>query len=134
MKPGKPLSFGLAHEKPVFGLPGNPVSAMCCFEEFVLPAIRKMAGYRRFNRLRLRGRASFEHVQKPGRLNLLRVAAAPGGCWELHMPSTSGSGDLMSTSGTNALAQVPAEASSVAPGDDLVFSLYHTAGPDLSFS
>jgi molybdopterin molybdotransferase len=134
MKPGKPLSFGLAFGKPVFGLPGNPVSVMCCFEEFVLPALRRMSGYKRFTRLRLRGRACFGHRQKQGRLNLLRVAASPGDCWNLEMPSTSGSGDLMSTSGTNALALVPARVSSVVHGEEIAFSLYHTSGPDLCWS
>lgn len=44
MKPGKPLAFGLVKGKPVFGLPGNPVSSMVTFEEFVRPAIFKMMG------------------------------------------------------------------------------------------
>ncbi|MFO0805301.1 MAG: gephyrin-like molybdotransferase Glp [Gemmataceae bacterium] len=44
MKPGKPLLFGTFHDTLVFGLPGNPVSAFVCFELFVRPALRKMAG------------------------------------------------------------------------------------------
>jgi molybdopterin molybdotransferase len=46
MKPGKPLLFGTVNDKLVFGLPGNPVSAFVCFELFVRPALRKMAGDR----------------------------------------------------------------------------------------
>jgi molybdopterin molybdotransferase len=45
MKPGKPVFFGTHEEKLVFGLPGNPVSAMACFELFVRPAIRRLAGH-----------------------------------------------------------------------------------------
>lgn len=45
MKPGKPLLFGTRGETLVFGLPGNPVSALVCFELFVRPAIRKRLGY-----------------------------------------------------------------------------------------
>jgi molybdopterin molybdotransferase len=45
MKPGKPLFFGTRGETLVFGLPGNPVSSFCCFELFVRPAIRKLAGH-----------------------------------------------------------------------------------------
>ncbi len=37
MKPGKPMAFGTIHGKPVFGLPGNPVSSMVSFEQFVRP-------------------------------------------------------------------------------------------------
>ncbi len=49
MKPGKPLWFGVferdGHRCLVFGLPGNPVSSLVCFELFVRTAIRKMIGY-----------------------------------------------------------------------------------------
>ncbi|MFQ5823900.1 MAG: gephyrin-like molybdotransferase Glp, partial [bacterium] len=44
MKPGKPFVFGLIEGKPIFGLPGNPVSSMVTFEQFVRPAILKMRG------------------------------------------------------------------------------------------
>jgi molybdopterin molybdotransferase len=41
-KPGKPLFFGTQREKLVFGLPGNPSSALSCFYIYVLPAIAAM--------------------------------------------------------------------------------------------
>ncbi|MCA1688871.1 MAG: molybdopterin molybdotransferase MoeA, partial [Actinobacteria bacterium] len=43
-KPGKPLFFGVRDGVRLFGLPGNPVSAMVCFELFVRPALMKMMG------------------------------------------------------------------------------------------
>jgi molybdopterin molybdotransferase len=46
-KPGKPLTFGLLRERPYFGLPGNPVSALVCFYLYVLPALRRMTGHRK---------------------------------------------------------------------------------------
>ncbi|MDQ1239389.1 MAG: molybdopterin molybdotransferase [Thermodesulfobacteriota bacterium] len=46
MKPGKPLVFGTIAKKPVFGLPGNPTSAMISFEQFVRPALLKMMGHK----------------------------------------------------------------------------------------
>lgn len=45
MKPGKPLLFGTKGHTLVFGLPGNPVSAFACFELFVRPALRVLAGH-----------------------------------------------------------------------------------------
>jgi molybdopterin molybdotransferase len=45
MKPGKPLAFGTLRGKPVFGLPGNPVSSMVSFEQFVRPSLLKMMGH-----------------------------------------------------------------------------------------
>src|SRR5207249_6123628 len=48
LKPGKPLWFGYKDrgwsKTLVFGLPGNPVSSLVCFELFVRPAIQKMRG------------------------------------------------------------------------------------------
>ncbi len=43
-RPGNPLAFGLLQGKPVFGLPGNPVSSAMCFEQYVRPALAKMLG------------------------------------------------------------------------------------------
>src|SRR5205823_9213416 len=45
LKPGKPVFFGTRNGTSVFGLPGNPVSALVCFELFVRPAIRRLAGH-----------------------------------------------------------------------------------------
>jgi molybdopterin molybdotransferase len=45
IKPAKPLAFGLIQGKPVFGLPGNPVSCMVSFELFARPALRRMMGH-----------------------------------------------------------------------------------------
>lgn len=45
LKPGKPILIGLHGNKPLFGLPGHPVSAMTCFDLFVAPAIKKIAGW-----------------------------------------------------------------------------------------
>jgi len=45
IKPGKPVAFGLKDGKPVFSLPGNPVSSMITFEEFVRPALLRMMGH-----------------------------------------------------------------------------------------
>jgi molybdopterin molybdotransferase len=44
IKPGKPVSFGVRGDTLVFGLPGNPVSALVCCELFVKPAVRALQG------------------------------------------------------------------------------------------
>ena len=44
-KPGKPLAFFKYKDRLIFGLPGNPVSVMVCFEMYVRPLIRKMMGF-----------------------------------------------------------------------------------------
>jgi len=44
LKPGKPLTFATVDNKPVFALPGFPVSSLVSFEVFVRPALRRMSG------------------------------------------------------------------------------------------
>lgn len=51
-RPGKPLAYGLLHGKPVFGLPGNPVSSAICFDQYVRPALSSMLGKRAILRQR----------------------------------------------------------------------------------
>ena len=78
MKPGYPLAFGRVGEDRgrgplVFGLPGNPVSAMMTFEQFVRPALLRMQGARRLHRPLVRARAGERFEKKPGRLHFVRV-------------------------------------------------------------
>ena len=68
MKPGYPLAFGRfeAGDGPlVFGLPGNPVSAMMTFEQFVRPALRKMAGRRSLFRPTVRADSRRDSRNRP---------------------------------------------------------------------
>lgn len=53
LKPGKPLTFATVGEKLVFGLPGNPVSALVTFEVFVRPTLLRMQGHARPERARV---------------------------------------------------------------------------------
>jgi len=54
MRPGRPLAFGQINQIPFFGLPGNPVATMIAFLQFVEPAIRKLQGIARTNRVQPR--------------------------------------------------------------------------------
>jgi molybdopterin molybdotransferase len=45
IRPGRPAVFGWCRGKPVFGLPGNPVSTMVTFELFAVPAIELLSGF-----------------------------------------------------------------------------------------
>lgn len=76
MKPGYPLAFGRFESGSgplVFGLPGNPVSAMMTFEQFVRPALRKLAGRRSWFRPTVRARLAERLEKRPGRLHFVRV-------------------------------------------------------------
>ena len=59
-KPGRPLKFGTVGYRPIFGLPGNPVSTLVCFYLYARPALRKMGGMRRVGLPRVIARCSVE--------------------------------------------------------------------------
>ncbi|MCS7251327.1 MAG: molybdopterin molybdotransferase MoeA [Anaerolineae bacterium] len=72
IRPGKPFAFGYYRGIPFFGLPGNPVSAMITFDQFVRPALRRMGGYPRWGRLRIPARLT-EPVSSDGRETYFRA-------------------------------------------------------------
>lgn len=74
MKPGKPLAFGVIGGKPAFGLPGNPVSSMVAFEQFVKPALFKMSGRAEIERAALPASLEKDLRIKSGRVNFIRAA------------------------------------------------------------
>jgi molybdopterin molybdotransferase len=73
MKPGHPVAFGITANTFVFGLPGNPVSSMVCFEQFVVPALRRMMGHKRIYRRTIAARLSHEVKHKHSRTEFVRV-------------------------------------------------------------
>jgi molybdopterin molybdotransferase len=119
MRPGKPITFGSFGARPVFGLPGNPVSAMVTFELFVRPALLKMSGRRRLVRPRLRVRA-LEAVANPGsRRGYLRVRLeANGDGLGARLTGEQGSAILRSMVAADGLAVIPPD-TTVAAGSSL---------------
>src|SRR5258708_15230855 len=59
-RPGRPLKFGTVGYRPIFGLPGNPVSTMVCFYLYARPAILKMAGRKRVGLPRVKARCAVD--------------------------------------------------------------------------
>jgi molybdopterin molybdotransferase len=109
MRPGKPLAFGRLGRTLVFGLPGNPASALTTFELFARPALRALAGLPGSGRVVVRGRLATAQ-EKPAELAVyLRVRAVRhGAALELVPLRTQLSGNLSSTAGVDALAVLPA--------------------------
>jgi molybdopterin molybdotransferase len=77
VQPGKPLAFGSIHERPVIGLPGNPVSALVTFELFVRPLLRAMLGLAGAGRVVLRAEAGERIGKDLERRAYLRVVVRP---------------------------------------------------------
>lgn len=110
IKPAKPLAFGVVKGTPVFGLPGNPASAMVSFEMFVFPALRHMMGHQFPHRARVSAVADEALERQPdGKLHLMRVEAMYSGDGRFHVRSAGAqASNLLGTMATaNALALVP---------------------------
>jgi molybdopterin molybdotransferase len=111
LRPGKPFTFGLWGNAAVFGLPGNPASALVGLELFVRPALRARAGLSGDGRPRLAVRLAAA-VEKPAALTvLLRVrlepVVTPGFPWAVPLRSQR-SGDHAALAAADALAVLPA--------------------------
>jgi len=117
-KPGKPLFYGTRDETRLFGLPGNPVSAMVCFDLFVRPALMRMMG--RTDRRRPRIDVYFERdiVNKFGRLHAMRVSLArTEKGWLAESVGAQGSGLVSSLTKADALALIGPAAEGIPAGE-----------------
>jgi molybdopterin molybdotransferase len=119
MKPGYPVAFGrFADGGPlVFALPGNPVSAMVTFEQFVRPALRRLAGHRALFRPSIEAKLSHALTKTAGRLHFVRVVLERRN-GEVFATSTGSqsSGVLISMSRADGLLIFPADATELAEG------------------
>lgn len=107
-KPGKPLAFLIYKDKPIFGLPGNPVSVMVCFEMYVRPLVRKMMGYRDLFRNKVMAKALHDFKHKKGRTNFARVIVEKkGGRYFIESTGMQGSGILTSMVKADGIAVFP---------------------------
>jgi molybdopterin molybdotransferase len=96
VRPAKPFAFSVIGGRvPVFGLPGNPVSAAVSYELFARPALRLMAGYPRgaLNRPEIWASCEVDFPRKrDGRLHLVRVLFSRGPGGELRVRPSGGQG------------------------------------------
>jgi molybdopterin molybdotransferase len=126
MKPGKPLLYSRIMGKPVIGLPGNPVSTMVSFEQFVRPLVRKLSGRSGEELLLPRENAILEAALPAagGRRHYARGIARRGADGRLRVRSTGaqGSGILNSMVRGNCLIVQP-PGQSFAAGDEVVVEL-----------
>ncbi|HPB69649.1 MAG: molybdopterin molybdotransferase MoeA [Syntrophales bacterium] len=124
MRPGKPLAFGTLGGVPLFGLPGNPVSSMVSFEQFVRPALLKMMGRRNLFR-RIIQACLDEDVQKhAGARNFLRARVEfRDGRYHASTTGEQGSGILKSMVLANGLIVIPEAVTHARAGEEVTVQL-----------
>jgi molybdopterin molybdotransferase len=124
LRPGKPTYFGVAPGGGlVFGLPGNPVSAMVTFVLFARPAVLAMQGASATAE-RISAQLGSGHRKVAGRAEALRVRleAGPDG-WLAHPTGPQGSHVLTSMLGADGLAFAPADRDELLAGERIEVEL-----------
>jgi len=124
MRPGKPLAFGRIGNVPMFGLPGNPVSSMISFEQFIRPAILKMMGHQEIFRKTVPAVLQEDIEKRKGFTHFIRalVKASAGG-YTVSTTGEQGSGILKSMVRANGLIVLPENMEKVKAGTEVKVQL-----------
>jgi len=118
MRPGQPLAFGTIGGKPVFGLPGNPVSSMISFEQFVRPSLLKMMGRRQLFRPVIEAILKEEIKKIVGRRYFIRGSVSfEKDQYVVTTTGEQGSGILRSMVRANGLIVIPEDQERVRAGE-----------------
>jgi molybdopterin molybdotransferase len=120
IKPGGPTAFGMKDGKPVFSLPGNPVSTMVTFEELVRPALLKMMGHRRVIKPFVKAVLQSMARKKSGKINFLRVKlTSANGKYLAYSSGDQNTGILKTMLMADAIAMLPADRTEFSPGEEV---------------
>jgi molybdopterin molybdotransferase len=118
IRPGKPAVFAICQGKPVFGLPGNPVSTMVTFELFVAPAIDLLRGAEARSLPLVEARLGEALNERPGLTHFLPARIAWHGAEpEVKALKWQGSGDIAALAGANCFLVVPAQREKISAGE-----------------
>ena len=118
IRPGKPAVFGICKNKPVFGLPGNPVSTMVTFELLVAPALELLSGTQPRPLSLLKARLASPVKQKAALTHFLPAQIT----WDSNGASVKeldwqGSGDIVALAQANCFVVVPDSRLEIAAGE-----------------
>jgi molybdopterin molybdotransferase len=123
-RPGKPFTFGLLHGKLFFGLPGNPVSSMISFEQYVRPAMLKMMGHKRLFRRTIRAELMEDIQQKKGFTYFIRGRVQwDGDKITVATTGEQGSGILKSMVMANGIIIIPEDSPTIKKGSPVTVQL-----------
>jgi len=122
MKPGRPMAFGRVGSAVFFGLPGNPVSVMVTFYEFVRDILVRMMGGTPAPVPTLIARTTRRLKKRPGRVEFQRAVLArdAAGDWEVTPTGDQGSGILTSMSQANCFVVLASDSRGVEAGETVL--------------
>ena len=122
IRPGRPLTFGILGQSLFFGLPGNPVSVMVNFCQFVHPALKRLLGEPVAPPLTLKATSISILKKRAGRTEFQRgvMSSSSDGTLSVYKTGNQSSGVLTSMSDANCFIVLPAEQTRVEPGDSVM--------------
>ena len=127
MKPGKPLAFGRLGGAPFFGLPGNPVSVVVSFEQFVRPALLTMQGARAVLRPQMTVAAGERLVTDPAKTVFLRVRLEGDGAALRATQAGGQASNILSVAAVaDAFAVVPIGVETIDQGEPVLIELFRS--------
>ncbi len=115
-KPGKPLFFGKKNSKIIFGLPGNPASALTCFYIYVVQALDQMMSRQGHDR-RINAKLSEPYARPGGLTHFLKARLMEG---KVSLLQGQESFRLHSFAESNCLAEIPEDRAELSAGESLV--------------
>src|ERR1700688_4629286 len=120
IRPGKPAVFAMCNEKPVFGLPGNPVSTMVTFQLFVVPALDLLSGAPARPLPFLKATLAQAMKEKPGMTHFLPACVQfDSGEARVKPLPWQGSGDTVTMAKANCLLVVASDIQTLVPGENV---------------
>ncbi|TDI51218.1 MAG: molybdopterin molybdotransferase MoeA [Acidobacteria bacterium] len=127
MKPGKPLAFGRLGGAPFFGLPGNPVSVVVSFEQFVRPALLTMQGASAVLRPQMTVAAGERLVTDPAKTVFLRVRLEGDGAALRATQAGGQASNILSVAAVaDAFAVVPIGVETIDEGEPVLIELFRS--------
>lgn len=124
MRPGKPLAFGAIEGVPLFGLPGNPVSVMVSFEQFVRPSLLKMLGHKKIFRRTIKAICTDGFEKKAGFRHFIRaIVRKENGKYLATITGNQGSGILKSMVAANGLVVMGENQTTIKKGEPVTVQL-----------
>ena len=127
LSPGKPVILASVHDKPVVGLPGHPVSAMVCLEQFVTPLIRRMEGEhsaRPFLRPTFKAVLGRNCPSREGRTDFIRVRLHKNNDAAVAVPVPGKSGMISSMVRAHGFVRIESDCEGLYKGDQVTVHLF----------
>jgi len=124
LRPGKPTFVAVVQGKPIFGLPGYPVSALMVFYQLVAPYLRRLGGLPQAERARVRAQLASKILSARGRRELVPVKLVQKRQKFYAEPLLKGSGAITSLSLADGYIDVPLEREIVEEGEAVEVILF----------